>query len=240
MTIQKIDIPNFGSFKNFSWNESIRDSGRNILTFKRLNIIYGRNYSGKTTLSRIFRSLETGRVSSNYTVPSFTITGDNGSINQSTLGTHNYDIRVYNKDFVNENLSFLVNQDGGEIKTFAIVGEKNKAIEEDISQIENILGSVEGRSGLKHDLETKKQERDRLKESYKKANDNLEAKLRSHANNIIKPNRDYGIPTYNIDGLKKDILLTKKPGFIKLSEIEVTKKNQLNKTRCFTLDHIKN
>ncbi|MEB3733722.1 AAA family ATPase [Halopseudomonas pachastrellae] len=31
---------------------------QNIAEFKKINILYGRNYSGKTTLSRIFRALE--------------------------------------------------------------------------------------------------------------------------------------------------------------------------------------
>lgn len=46
--IEHIDIPNFGSFKNFVWRNSIRDNGNNVAKFKKLNIIYGRNYSGKT------------------------------------------------------------------------------------------------------------------------------------------------------------------------------------------------
>jgi wobble nucleotide-excising tRNase len=54
--IKKIDINKFGLFNAYSWDSAI---GRNI-SFKRLNIIYGRNYSGKTTLSRIFRCIEKG------------------------------------------------------------------------------------------------------------------------------------------------------------------------------------
>ena len=57
--IEYIDIPNFGSFHNFVWASSVRDSDGNIVNFKKLNILYGRNYSGKTTLSRILRSMKT-------------------------------------------------------------------------------------------------------------------------------------------------------------------------------------
>ena len=71
-----MDIPNFGSFKNFDWSTSIRDRGNNIAKFKKLNIIYGRNYSGKTTLSRIFRSLQTGNLPDNYETPSFSVSTD--------------------------------------------------------------------------------------------------------------------------------------------------------------------
>ena len=32
----------------------VRDDGNNVAEFKKINILYGRNYSGKTTLSRIY------------------------------------------------------------------------------------------------------------------------------------------------------------------------------------------
>lgn len=52
--IQKIDITKFGIYKDYKWDSNI---GKDFY-FKSVNIIYGRNYSGKTTLSRIFRTLE--------------------------------------------------------------------------------------------------------------------------------------------------------------------------------------
>ena len=63
--IKKININNLGLFKSFNW-DSIRDHGNNVVNLKRENIIYGRNYSGKTTLSRIIRALETKEISSKY------------------------------------------------------------------------------------------------------------------------------------------------------------------------------
>ena len=39
----KIDIEKFGLYKDFEWNT--------LPALGRVNIIYGRNYSGKTTLS---------------------------------------------------------------------------------------------------------------------------------------------------------------------------------------------
>lgn len=51
MKILNFDEINFGSYKNFKW-------GNNLEEFKTINIFYGRNYSGKTTLSRIARSFE--------------------------------------------------------------------------------------------------------------------------------------------------------------------------------------
>ena len=160
--INQIDIASFGSFQGLDWKKTVKDSGRTTQYFKRLNVLYGRNYSGKTTLSRVFRSLETRKLPLNYVGSAFTLTGDKGAVTHTDLLAHNYDVRVYNRDFVTDNLSFLVNQDaGGVIKTFAIVGEQNKEIDDAIAAIEAKLGSVEGKAGLRFDLEAKRKERDR-------------------------------------------------------------------------------
>ena len=225
----QVDITSFGSFTGLSWKKSLRDAGNNVQNFKRLNILYGRNYSGKTTLSRIFRALETRRTPLNYVGSTFTLYGDKGDVTQAGIGTHGYDVRVYNRDFVNENLSFLVNQSvGGDIKTFAIVGEKNKKLEEAIAALQTKLGGIESKTGLRHELEAKRKERDRTKNNHKTAFDSLEGKLRSHANDRIKQNRVYGSVVYNIDSIKKDISLVKKPGFALLStEDQAIKANLL-------------
>ncbi|WP_297201575.1 AAA family ATPase [uncultured Pluralibacter sp.] len=225
----QVDIGSFGSFTDLSWKNSLKDAGNNVQNFKRLNILYGRNYSGKTTLSRIFRALETGRIPHNYVDPNFTIRGDKGDVTQVGLAGHGYDVRVYNRDFVSDNLSFLVNQTDGEIKTFAIVGEKNKEIEDAITAIQTRLGSVESKAGLRHELEAKKKERDRTKDNHKNASDALEGKLRSHANNKIKQNRIYGPAVYNIESIKKDIGSVKKPSFTALTTEEQAAKVNLLK-----------
>lgn len=225
----QVDIGSFGSFTDLTWRKSLKDAGNTVQNFKRLNILYGRNYSGKTTLSRIFRALETGRIPLNYMGSTFTVRGDKGDVTQTGLVGHGYDVRVYNRDFVSENLSFLVNQTNGEIKTFAIVGEKNKEIEDAIAAIQVKLGSVESKAGLRHELEAKKKERDRTKGNHKTASDALEGKLRSHANDKIKQNRTYGPAVYNIDSIKKDIGSVKKPSFTPLTTEEQAAKVNLLK-----------
>jgi AAA15 family ATPase/GTPase len=74
--INQIDIASFGSFQGLEWKKTVRDAGKNVKSFQRLNVIYGRNYSGKTTLSRIFRALETQKVPLNYVGSSFTVYGE--------------------------------------------------------------------------------------------------------------------------------------------------------------------
>jgi wobble nucleotide-excising tRNase len=70
--IKKIDfIKNMAVFHDFRWTSSVRDDSNNVAEFKKINLLYGRNYSGKTTLSRIFRALETSSISSKYSAPEF-------------------------------------------------------------------------------------------------------------------------------------------------------------------------
>jgi wobble nucleotide-excising tRNase len=176
----QIDIESFGSFTDLTWKKSLKDAGNTVQSFKRLNILYGRNYSGKTTLSRIFRALETGRTPNNYVGSNFTVRGDQGDVTQTDLVGHGYDVRVYNRDFVSENLSFLVNQADGEIKTFAIVGEKNKELDKAIAAIQVMLGSVESKAGLRHELEALKKGRELTKINHKTAFD-AHASLKTNA-----------------------------------------------------------
>lgn len=219
--INQIDIASFGSFQGLDWKKTVRDSGKNVKSFQRLNILYGRNYSGKTTLSRIFRAIETRKLPLNYVGSSFSVSGDKGTVTAAGLLTHNYDVRVYNRDFVTDNLGFLVNQDiGGEIKTFAIVGEKNKEIDDAITAIEAKLGSIEAKLGLRFDLEAKRKERDRTKFAYTSASTGLDEKLRTHAAEKIKKNRQYGSPVYTIEHIRRDIIATKKPDFVALAPEE--------------------
>jgi wobble nucleotide-excising tRNase len=219
--INQIDIASFGSFQGLEWKKTVRDSGKNVKPFQRLNILYGRNYSGKTTLSRVFRSLETRKLPLNYVGSSFTVYGEKGNVAHTGLAGHSYDVRVYNRDFVTDNLSFLVNQEiGGDIKTFAIVGEQNKEIDDAIAAIETKLGSVEGKAGLRFHLEAKRKERDRAKSAHTTASNGLDDKLRSHAAEKIKKNPNFRSPVYNIEHIRRDIATTSKPGFVALTTEE--------------------
>src|SRR6478672_9210080 len=114
--IQRIDIKNFGSFSDFSWANQIKKDGQ-VVDFKKLNILYGRNYSGKTTLSRLVRCLETGALPTRFQNPDFSIKAGGGVISSGSLGSHGLHVRVFNKDFVDDHLSFLRNENG-EIEPF--------------------------------------------------------------------------------------------------------------------------
>ena len=207
--IKKIDsIKNMAVFQDFHWNSSVRDEGNNIVEFKKFNIFYGRNYSGKTTLSRIFRGLETGIISEKYASPEFQLSFEDGSkVSQNTLTGHGQIIRVFNEDFVKENLRFVVD-DEYPINSFAILGEDNTKLEEEMAQHEVDLGSEENRTGLVGKMVEKNEEYQEAERAYRDNSSALEDRLRDKANNSrtgIKHNKIFGDANYNINKMRDDI-----------------------------------
>lgn len=201
---QTIDIENFGSYKNFTWKNHVTIKG-STTTFKRLNIIYGRNYSGKTTLSKIFRSLELGSLPEKYDRPDFHIKGQNISAKHNDLTSHGRDVRVYNKDFVQSNLSFLHDYADGKIKTFAIVGDDNNKIISEIASLRLELGSVEGGAGATFRSHSAYQDYLTAIGRANTAKDAISTRLKRFASDEIKRDRVIGKPVYDITHLEKDI-----------------------------------
>nr|WP_317659689.1 AAA family ATPase [Acinetobacter sp. UGAL515B_02] len=109
-----------------------------------MNIFYGRNYSGKTSLSKIIRALETKNISPKYQAPNFKIMlSDNSVVTNSSLTTFTHPIYVYNSDFVKENLKFI-HDDTQDVESFSVtLGGDNQQILDRIQQLKNELGSNE-------------------------------------------------------------------------------------------------
>ena len=208
----------FSIIKSFNW-DSIRDKGNSVIDLKKENIIYGRNYSGKTTLSRIIRALETKEISPRYINPEFEIIlTDSTVINQSNFDTSSLNVRCFNEDFIKENLSFIINPDS-EIKPFAILGE-NGEIELQIEAIINELGEDE------EDLKTLKyKELEDLTKlvkskhteftSFQSALDvQLTNKATGGTNSIKQQHAKFGDISYNITKLRNDISEVSKQSFV--------------------------
>jgi wobble nucleotide-excising tRNase len=199
--IKSIDIGKFGQFQNYKWADNI-DRG---YSFQKLNIIYGRNYSGKTTLSRIVSCLDKKEVHENYRDGvQFKINFENGSTTESNINEFDgYKIRVYNSDFVTENLNWLRSKDGI-IQPFAVLGEANVAIEKEIEEINNTLGSVEENRGLSYDYENCKTLCKNTEYRLSELSSTLENELRNKAKEI-KNNSLYNYPTYIITSIQYDL-----------------------------------
>ncbi|EJU5780371.1 AAA family ATPase, partial [Campylobacter jejuni] len=194
MKILNFDEINFGSYKNFKW-------GNNLEEFKTINIFYGRNYSGKTTLSRIARSFELKKHNEDFLDGNFKIKLEDGNfLTQNDVIKSNLDIRVYNSDFVKENLNYLYDKKGN-IKGFKSIGEEQKNIKEIIEKREKIL-------------KTRNEKLQKLENDKKEfLNDDRETKLEekfTEKASLIATNPNYlkGY-RYNKTALKKDLNIIK-------------------------------
>lgn len=221
--IKKIDINNFGSFSGYNWDSVVSQD----YSFKDVNIIYGRNYSGKTTLSKIFRCLEKKTLHNDYDNPDFKITlDDNSEINCSSIDSNNLNICVYNTDFVKDNLNWLRNEDGT-IEPFAILGGANNDIEEQIKEIQSKLGDDpdiekdEYNKGLLFDLKVKQKNFRDNDGLLKKIKDELEKKLKNKAKNIKENNSIYNDINYNFTKINKDIKKLEDDSLVQLDEEKI-------------------
>jgi len=240
--IKRININNLGLFKGFNW-DTIRDKGNSVIDLKKENIIYGRNYSGKTTLSRIIRALETKEISPRYINPEFEIVlTDNTIINQSDYDTNSLNVRCFNEDFIKENLSFIINPDS-EIKPFAILGE-NSEIESQIEAIKNELGENEDDSKtLKYkeleDLTVLVKSKHTEFTSLQSALDSqLTIKATGGTNSIKQQHTKFGDISYNITKLRNDINEVLKQSFVSIDATkEALNQKQILEVRKENVTH---
>ena len=83
-----------GVYQNFSWP-------RDLPEFGRYNLIYGWNATGKTTLSRLFRNLQLRQKNSMGEV---VLKVDGNRVHGKDFQDCNCHIRVFNRDFIDENV----------------------------------------------------------------------------------------------------------------------------------------
>ena len=179
--IRKISkIRNFGSFTDFDWDQVVREKG-SIVEFSKLNILYGRNYSGKTTISRIVDSLDKRCLPDDYANGEFRIFhSECGDFCECDLSSNEIRAKVYNTDFVKKNLG--LQNDDGEILPFAIVGEKNVETEKKIEALTQEIGDDD--SGLTKSLIEAQNDHSYMNELHERAEKNLQSSLRNHAREI--------------------------------------------------------
>lgn len=159
----------------------------------KINILYGRNYSGKTSLSKIIRSLEKRIIPSKYDQPEFKIKLSDGSIiSQNNLTTFSYPIHVYNSDFVKENLKFI-HDENANIESFSVtLGGDNQQILNRIQELKNELGSNEEntRSGFYLNIYNKNNEIKNFTENHGSKKRNLDKLLSDKATRGLESIKD--------------------------------------------------
>lgn len=181
LRIKRIDIENFGCFKNYKQHgRANQPSIGNDFDVNNINIFYGRNYSGKSTYSKIFQSIELKKLPEKYDDISFEIKLANDTViksNDIDSKPLPIDCRVFNQQFVNDNIELHNNN---KINSFAIsIGADTKGILKKINHIRmHELDPLN--KNLSNIQDSLKNKQDLLKNEE----DNFNSKLQKIASNI--------------------------------------------------------
>ena len=141
MITKILEIKNLGVFKDFKWNKNPK-----LQEFKEKNIIYGWNYSGKTTLSRIFSSLRDKTIHEDYEDASFILKTDTEQFNSENIEDNTFNVIVFNKEYVNSKITWDSKSKFGEPIAFD-VGE-NVEIRSEIESLAGLISRAEEKKKL--------------------------------------------------------------------------------------------
>jgi len=154
-------IKKAGIFKNYRRSGDIQD-------FKKLNIIYGWNYSGKTTLSRIFHCLQKKEVIDSLRNSEFEfIDYEDRRTDENSLAGYESEVRVFNTDFIKNNLSW----DGESFNPILLLGEESIEAKKEIAKKQESIERI-------------KELLKRIKEVYEGLNNEIEDGLTNTAKDI--------------------------------------------------------
>lgn len=228
-------INNLGVFKDFEWDKNVVDSNGNPLALQDINILFGRNYSGKTTLSRIFRAFEVRAELEKYEGGAFKFEmSDKSTVDESNLENLPYLVRVFNEDFVRENLLFINAPEQG-VAPFAVLGG-NVEIEQEIQKIKEKLGSSE--EGSETELYREKLEAtnayNTANKNYQDEQNRLEQTLKKKASSerisIRNQPEIYGDQNYNVLKLKNELKIVTQENILtdeQIDELKATLKEEV-------------
>jgi len=164
-------IKSFGVFADFQWPACLPE-------FKRYNLIYGWNYSGKTTLSRAFRCFEQQQFHADFTGAQVQLKAQDGTLYNLTHPEIAPVFRVFNSDFVRDNLRF----DYGSATPILVLGA------EDIAKMENLKDKKAERDKITLSRGANEKNRQEKKSAIEKA-------LTNYARDLIK--NPLRVPNYD-------------------------------------------
>lgn len=119
----------FGIFDNYARPAGMKD-------FCDRNVIYGWNYSGKTTLSRLFHALSEKTLHPDMAGCKFSLTDQSGkTITEENLVACAKAVRVFNSDFVSESL----NWNGGAFRPILLLGAEARDAKQKIEHYEKVI-----------------------------------------------------------------------------------------------------
>ncbi len=120
-------IKSLGVYENYTKPTGMQEFGSK-------NLIYGWNYSGKTTLSRLFAQLESKSQNPDLANCSFTFETSDDAITESNFTETNLIVRVFNSDFVRDNLNFA----GQSFKPILLLGKESGDAQKKLDHCEDL------------------------------------------------------------------------------------------------------
>ena len=131
MTIRKFTSFNaLGIFRDFHWPSDLPE-------FSTYNLVYGYNWSGKSTLTNLLRAIEKGSVANEGV---FRIQFDDQSVNSNKSHPPIETIKVFNSSFINDSV-FSTTSD--QIAGIYIIGETNVRIAREIENLRTQLQNTD-------------------------------------------------------------------------------------------------
>lgn len=177
LEIKKIDIKDFGCYKDYKQHS--QSGVGNDFNDGRINIFYGRNYSGKSTYSKIFQSIELKQLPEKYEKIDFEVKLANHRIIKSNeIGSElPIDCKVFNQRFIDDNI-YLHNNNKLNSFQISIGSDTNETLKkiEDI-RLNELKPRNEKLSQIELDI-TEKQRKTKI------SKDSLDSKLRTTASKI--------------------------------------------------------
>lgn len=218
-------LSNFGIFQNFVWDEKVIDKQSKIKQFKRLNVIYARNYSGKTTLSRLMQCVEFKQNNPYYNGCSYELKFENNqSYLSHTIQNCSHNVRVYNKDFVENNLGWDKNSKGN-IKAFSVMGQENIEIAKIIEKIKPYLEEdINNPKTFSYYINQAKSKLIETEAKEKSEKTKLKEECANHARKLKENRSIYGVKAmYERTDLERDLREIKPNYYVPLSDEMIQK-----------------
>ena len=132
MITQINKLKRFGIYQNYTWGA--------IDDFKKKNLVYGWNYSGKTTLSKLFQVLEFKDKNRCFSGAEIEITVNDGTsktFNHDTLNTFPFSVKVFNSEYIKRIFTWDEPKSGFSPISFYL-GDKAGDLKEKIKKLETI------------------------------------------------------------------------------------------------------
>ena len=209
-------LKNIGIF-DFEWDD------QKIPSFKKYNLLYGWNCTGKTTISRLFSILESGENNSldleENSICIFKISNKNIPVSLNQLPEKIENIKVFDEDFISENIEW----DETHAKPILVLGKTKRDQKDKLKQV---------REKKSEKTQTKSQKNESIEEAEKEKNkilDNARSKIKRELSFVedIRPKSNRAILYRNYSTIDvENILKNSKKDFPSFSDEEKIEKKK--------------